>query len=75
MGMTVVSVRIEDRVKKILEEAGINIGEAVRNYLRELAWRIELERRLERFEETTRDIPPAEKGYSERSVREDREGN
>ncbi len=73
--MTVVSVRIEERVKKILEEAGINISEAVKNYLRELAWRIELEKRIARFEEVTRNIPPAEKGYSERSVREDREGH
>ncbi len=37
MPTVVISVRIREEVKRVLEEAGINIFEAVREYLEELA--------------------------------------
>ncbi len=74
-GMPVVSVRISEKVKRILDEAGVDISREVRRFLEDLAWRVEAGRRLERFLDETRDIPPAEKGFSIESVREDREGH
>ena len=71
--MSVISVRIDKRIKKILEEAGVNISEEVKKFLNELAWKIEVKRRIERFNKVIESIKSAEQGYSADSVREDRE--
>jgi len=71
--MPVVSVRIDERIKQILEEAGINIGQEVKRFLSELAWKVEVKKRIERFGKVIDEVPPAEKGFSAKSVREDRE--
>jgi len=73
--MPVISVRVDKRVKEILEKAGINITEEIKRYLNELAWKIEIKERIERFKKATEDIKPAEKGFSAKSVREDRESH
>jgi len=73
--MTVVSIRIDDRVKKILERAGINISKEVKRYLEELAWKIELQEAVKEVSELLEKVPPAEEGFSVRSVREDRESH
>jgi len=73
--MSVISVRIDKRIRRILEEAGVNISEEVKKFLSELAWRIEVKKRIKRFNEIVESIKPAEKGYSAKSVREDRESN
>ena len=71
----VISVRIDRKVKEVLERAGVNISEEVRRFLEDLAWKIEVRNRIKRFKEFTSNIKPAEKGFSAGSVREDREGN
>ena len=71
--MSVISVRIDKRIKKILEEAGVNISEEVKKFLNELAWKIEVKRRIERFNKVIEGIKSAEQGYSADSVRKDRE--
>ncbi len=71
----VISVRVDKKVKKILEEAGVNISEEVRRFLEDLAWKIEVRNRIERFKKEVYGIEPAEKGFSAKSVREDREGD
>lgn len=73
--MSVISVRIDKKIKRILEEAGINISKEVKEFLNELAWKIEVKRRIERFNKIIEGIKPAEEGYSTESVREDREGH
>ena len=73
--MTVVSIRIDEKVKKILERAGVNISKEVKRYLEELAWRIELREAVEEISKLLEEVPPAEKGFSVRSVREDRESH
>ena len=73
--MSVISVRIDKRIKKILEEAGVNISEEVKKFLNELAWKIEVKRRIERFNKVIEGIKSAEQGYSADSVREDRESH
>ncbi len=73
--MSVVSVRIDKRTKEILERAGVNISQEVKRYLEELAWKIELSESVKKLSKILEDVPPAEKGFSARSVREDREGH
>lgn len=73
--MSVISVRIDKHVKEVLEKAGVNIGEEVKKFLRELAWRIEVRKRIEKFNKIVKDIEPVEYGYSAKSVREDRESH
>lgn len=73
--MSVVSVRVSQELKKKLEEAGIDVSAEVRKHLEEVAWNLELNRRLGRLEKTLKDMPRAPTGSSARSVREDREGH
>ena len=71
--MTVVSIRIDEKIKKTLERAGINISKEVKRYLEELAWKIELQEAVKEISKLLEEVPPAEEGFSVRSVREDRE--
>ena len=73
--MSVVSVRIDRKVRRVLEEAGINISQEIKKFLNELAFKIEVQNKIKAFKESVGNIPPPEKGYSAKSVREDREGN
>ena len=73
--MSVISVRIDKRVKRILEEAGINISEEIKKFLNEFAWKVEVRKRIERFDKLMEDVKPAEYGYSAKSVRDDRESH
>ncbi len=72
---TVVSVRIRREVKELLDKEGIDISEAVRNYLEELAYRIKLKHYISKWDMLLKSIKPSEKGFSSRSVREDRESH
>lgn len=71
----VISVRVREEVKRLLEESGIDIGEEVRRFLEELAWRVKIRRYIERWDAILANAIPSEKGFSEASVREDREGH
>ena len=73
--MSVVSVRVDEKVKKRLEEAGINVSSEVRKHLEDLAWEVELQKRLVRLDKALAGMPPAQQGFSAGSVREDREGH
>jgi len=73
--MSVVSARVDEKVKKRLEEAGVNISSEIRRHLDELAWEIELKKRMTKLDRALADMPPAPMGFSARSVREDREGH
>jgi len=73
--MAVVSVRVDEKVKKLLRDAGIDVPREVKRHLEELAWQVELKRRLARLEKVLAEMPPASKGSSASSVREDRESH
>jgi len=73
--MSVVSIRIDKKVREVLERAGVNISKEVKRYLEELAWKIELRESIQKFSKVLEGVPPAERGFSVGSVREDREGN
>ena len=73
--MAVVSVRVDDKVKKKLETAGVNVPLEIRHHLEELVWQAELKERLVRLDKVLKDVPPARKGFAAKSVREDRESH
>lgn len=75
MCMSIVSIRVNKRVKEVLERFGINISQVVKAYLEELAWRVELRERVQKLNELLEEMPPAESGLASKSVREDREGH
>lgn len=70
----VISVRVRRDVKEALEKAGINVSEAVREYLEDLAWRITLKGRLSELDQLIeRYVKPSPTGFAEESVRRDRD--
>jgi len=73
--MTVISIRIDEKIKRTLERAGINISKEIKRYLEELAWKIELKEAVKEISKLLEEVPPAEEGFSVRSVREDREAH
>jgi len=73
--MTIISIRIDEKIKRTLERAGINISKEIKRYLEELAWKIELKEAVKEISKLLEEMPPAEEGFSVRSVREDREAH
>jgi post-segregation antitoxin (ccd killing protein) len=70
----VVSVRVPREVKEELERAGVNVSEAVRSYLEELARRVRAERALRRLDKLLEEaVKPSGEGFAASSVREDRD--
>jgi len=72
---TVITTRIKKEVKEVLEKAGVNIPKSVRQYLEELAWKLQLKEETEKLRKLLENVKPSEKGFSEKSVREDRESH
>ena len=72
---TVISVRVREEIKKLLEESGLDVSEEVRKYLEELAWKVKIKRMIEKWDIILRDVRPSEVSFSEKSVREDRESH
>lgn len=72
---TVVTTRIKKEVKEALEKAGVNIPKVVRQHLEEFAWKLQLEEETEKLRKLLENIKPSEKGFAEKSVREDRESH
>jgi len=72
---TVISIRVREEVKRVLEESGINVDEEVRRFLENLVWRVKIRRFVERWDELLKDVKPNGEGFSAISVREDREGH
>ncbi|MGC9068795.1 MAG: VapB-type antitoxin [Thermoprotei archaeon] len=70
-----VSVRVKEEVKRVLEESGIDVAEEVRKHLENLALKIKMRKFVSKWDEMLKDIKPSEKGFSVRSVREDRESH
>ncbi len=73
--MSIVSVRVDRRVKEILERAGVDVNKEVKKFLEELAWKLEVRESVEKLSKILEKIPPAEPGFAVRSVREDRESH
>jgi len=72
---TVITTRIKKEVKEVLERAGINIPAVIKTYLEELAWKLQLSVETEEMRKLLETVKPSEKGFAEKSVREDRESH
>jgi len=73
--VSVVSVRVDKRVKEILERAGVDVNKEVKRFLEELAWKLEVRESVEKLSKLLEKIPPAEQDFAVKSVREDRESH
>ncbi|MEM2841352.1 MAG: VapB-type antitoxin [Candidatus Bathyarchaeia archaeon] len=73
--MSVISIRVDRKIKELLEKAGVDVSREVKQFLQELAWRVELKERLKELDERLSKIPEAPLGFSSESVREDRESH
>ncbi|MEM2394685.1 MAG: VapB-type antitoxin [Candidatus Bathyarchaeia archaeon] len=62
-------------VKENLEKAGVNISETVRQHLEELYWKIRLKEEMEVMRKILEEVKPSERGFAEKSAREDRESH
>lgn len=70
----VVSVRIRKETKRTLEENGVDIASAVRDYLDELSWKVRSKEEVKRLHDLIdRNVKPSKTGAAARSVREDRD--
>lgn len=70
--MSVVSARVDRHTVEVLKKAGVNVGEKVKGFLQDLAWEAELKGRLAKLDKALEKMPPAERGFSAKSVNEDR---
>jgi antitoxin component of RelBE/YafQ-DinJ toxin-antitoxin module len=69
----VVSVRIKKETKEALEQNGIDISLATRAYLEKLAWKSTSKNNLRELHKLIeRKVKPSRKGFSVKSIREDR---
>lgn len=70
---TVISVRVSKEIKEELEKAGVNVAKEVGKFLEELAWKIRVKRQVESWDKILSNVKPSVRGFSAKSVREDRE--
>ena len=69
--LTAISVRS----KRKLEKHGIDIDQEVRKFLEELYLKVKAKEYVDSWVELLKDVKPSEEGFSEKSVREDRESH
>ena len=72
---TVISVRINEKIKEELEKHGIDISQEVKKFLEELYIKVKAKEYVNKWIEELKDIKPSEEGFSTKSIREDREGH
>jgi len=72
---SVVTIRVKREIKEVLEDAGVNIPNAIREHLEELAWKLRLKEETEKLNKLLEKVEPSETGFAAKSVREDRESH
>jgi len=72
---TVISVRINEKIKEELEKHGIDISQEIRKFLEELYIKVKAKEYVNKWVEELKDIKPSEEGFSIKSIREDRESH
>lgn len=73
MSSEVISIRVRKEVKAALERAGINVSEAVRDYLEKFAWQVRSKDVMDQLEVIVRErVKPSRPGFALKSVKEDR---
>jgi len=72
---TIIRVRIKEEIKEELEKHGIDISQEVRKFLEELYIKVKAKEYINKWIEELKDVKPSEKGFSTKSIREDRESH
>ncbi len=77
MPSTVISIRIDEKLKKELEELGIDYSDLVRKYLEEVVRKEKMRRELEEADKIREKLLKSHGYYSSSAelVREDRDNN
>jgi arginine repressor len=70
---TIIRVRIKEEIKEELEKHGINISQEIKKFLEELYIKVKAKEYVNKWIEELKYVKPSEKGFSTKSVREDRE--
>jgi len=70
---TVIRVKIKEEIKEELEKHGIDISQEVRKFLEELYIKVKAKEYVNKWIEELKDVKPSKKGFSTKSIREDRE--
>jgi len=69
----VISIRLDEKVKRILEESRVNLAQEAKAHLNELSQRIEFRKKLEELTPIIKGkVKPSKSGFAVNSVREDR---
>ena len=69
---TVIRVKIKEEIKEELEKHGIDISQEVIKFLEELYIKIKAKEYVNKWIEELKDVKPSKKGFSTKSIREDR---
>ena len=72
---TVISVRIKEEIKEELEKHGIDISQEIKKFLEELYIKVKAKEYVNKWIEELKYVKPSEKGFSTKSIREDRESD
>ena len=72
---TIISVRVKEEIKEELEKNGIDISQEVKKFLEELYIKVKAKEYVNKWIEELKYVKPSEKGFSTKSVREDRESH
>jgi len=72
---TVISVRIKEEIREELEKHGIDISQEIKKFLEELYIKVKAKEYVNKWIKELKDIKPSEKGFSIKSIREDRESH
>jgi len=68
-------LRKDEKAKKTMESACTNSSNEAKKRLEESTWKIKLQESIKEFSKILEKVPPAERGFSAKSVREDRESH
>lgn len=73
MDSMVISVRVKKELKNTLENEGIDVEKAIKDYLTQRAAQIELKKTVGRLKALIgKNVKPSKKGFAISSIREDR---
>lgn len=67
MCSVVISVRVKEEIKRILEKMYIDIAKEVRRFLEDLVLKVRLRKYVEKWSRLLEGVSPTEKGFIERS--------
>ena len=66
---------IKKEIKEDLKKHGTDMNQEVRKFLEELYLKVKAKEYVDSWVELLKDVKPSEEGFSEKSVREDRESH